>query len=79
MKKKYLVQSTSFLRFILLLSLFVILVIGGFTYRHISNLTDSTEVVVKTYEVNVELERIVSYLRDAESGYRLPGRLQSVN
>ncbi|WP_338357022.1 ATP-binding protein [Yeosuana marina] len=70
MKKKYLVQSTSFLRFILLLSLFVILVIGGFTYRHISNLTDSTEVVIKTYKVNVELEQIVSYLRDAESGYR---------
>ncbi|WP_339917402.1 ATP-binding protein [Yeosuana marina] len=70
MKKKYLVQSTSFLRVILLLSLFVILVIGGFTYRHISNLTDSTEVVIKTYKVNVELEQIVSYLRDAESGYR---------
>ena len=70
MKKKYLFESTSFLRVILLLSLFVILLIGGFTYRHIANLKDSTEVVVKTYKVNVELEHIVSYLRDAESGYR---------
>jgi CHASE3 domain sensor protein len=70
MKKKYLFESTSFLRVILLLSLFVILLIGGFTYRHIANLKDSTEVVVKTYKVNVELEQIVSYLRDAESGYR---------
>ncbi len=70
MKKKYLFQSTSFLRVILVLSLFVILVIGGFTYRHISNLTNSTEIVVKTYKVNVELEQIISDLRDAESGYR---------
>jgi signal transduction histidine kinase/CHASE3 domain sensor protein len=70
MRKKYLFESTSFLRVILLLSLFVILLIGGFTYRHIANLKDSTEVVVKTYKVNVELEHIVSYLRDAESGYR---------
>lgn len=70
MKKKYLFESTSFLRSILLLSLFVILLIGGFTYKHIANLKDSTEVVVKTYKVNVELEHIISYLRDAESGYR---------
>ena len=70
MKKKYLVQSTSFLRVILLLSLFVILLIGGFTYRHIFNLTDSTEEVIKTYKVNFELEQLISYLRDTESGYR---------
>ncbi|PIY11506.1 MAG: histidine kinase [Flavobacteriaceae bacterium CG_4_10_14_3_um_filter_33_47] len=63
-------KSTLFLKIILLLSLFVILVIGGLTFRHISNLTSSTEVVVKTYKVNLELEQIISYLRDAESGYR---------
>ena len=70
MKSKYFFKSSLFLRVILLLSLFVILVIGGFTYRHISNLTNSTEIVVKTYKVNVELEQIISYVRDAESGYR---------
>ena len=70
MKKKYFFKSTLFLRVILLLSLFVILVIGGFTYRHISNLTNSTEIVVKTYKVNVELEQVISYLREAESGYK---------
>ena len=70
MKKEYLFKSSSFLRVILLLSLFVILLIGGFTYRHISNLTNSEEIVVKTYNVNLELEQIVSYLRDAESAHR---------
>ena len=70
MKRNSLFKSTSFLRVVLLLSLFVILLIGGFTYRHISNLTNSEEIVVKTYNVNLELEHIVSYLRDAESAHR---------
>ncbi|GGK27213.1 hypothetical protein GCM10007962_21790 [Yeosuana aromativorans] len=70
MKRNNLFKSTSFLRVVLLLSLFVILLIGGFTYRHISNLTNSEEIVVKTYNVNLELEHIVSYLRDAESAHR---------
>ncbi len=50
--------------------MFVILLIGGFTYKHISNLTNSTKIVVYTYEVNVELERLNSYLIDAESVHR---------
>ena len=70
MKWKTLFNSSLFLRVVLLLSLFVILIIGGLSYRHISNLTNSTEIVVKTYTVNVELEHIISYLRDAESGYK---------
>jgi signal transduction histidine kinase/CHASE3 domain sensor protein len=52
------------------MGLFVILLIGGFTYKHISDLTNSTKIVVGTYEVNVELEQINSYLSDAESGHR---------
>lgn len=70
MENKNLFKSASFLRVILLLSLFVILLIGGFTYQHISNLTNSEGIVVKTYKVNIELEHIVTYLRDAESGHR---------
>ncbi|WP_299667259.1 CHASE3 domain-containing protein [uncultured Polaribacter sp.] len=70
MKKNYFFKSTLFLKVVLLSSLFVILVMGGITYMHISNLTNSTKIVVKTYKVNVELERIISYLREAESDYR---------
>ena len=54
MKIKRLFKSILFVRIILLTSLFVILLIGGFTYKHISNLTNSTKIVVYTYEVNVE-------------------------
>ena len=70
MKNINLFNSSLFLRIILLTSLFIILLIGGYTYKHISNLTNSTEIVVNTYEVNVELEHIISNLRDAESGHR---------
>ena len=70
MKIKNIFKSSLFLRIILLTSLFVILLIGGFTYKHISNLTNSTKIVVYTYEVNVELEQLNSYLSDAESLHR---------
>ena len=70
MESKNLFKSALFLRIVLLVGLFVILLVGGFTYKHISNLTNSTNIVVSTYEVNVELEHINSYLSDAESGHR---------
>uniref|UniRef100_UPI004047D616 CHASE3 domain-containing protein n=1 Tax=Mariniflexile sp. TaxID=1979402 RepID=UPI004047D616 len=63
-------KSALFLRIVFLVSVFLILVIGGFTYKHISNLTDSTKLVVSTYKVNVELEQVISYLKDAENGHR---------
>lgn len=70
MKTKDLFKSVLFLRIVLLLGLFIILLIGGFTYQHISNLTDSTKIVISTYDVSVELEHINSFLGDAESGHR---------
>ena len=70
MEIKNVFKSSLFIKIILLTSLFVILLIGGFTYKHISNLTNSTKIVVYTYEVNVELERLNSYLIDAESVHR---------
>ncbi|QTD39337.1 CHASE3 domain-containing protein [Polaribacter batillariae] len=43
---------------------------GGFAYQHVQKLTKSFEMVEHTYEVNVELEQILSYLKDAETGQR---------
>ncbi|MFG6686318.1 CHASE3 domain-containing protein [Mariniflexile sp. HNIBRBA6329] len=70
MNKLVFTKSALFLRIVFLVSVFLILVIGGFTYRHISNLTNSTKQVVSTYKVNVELEQVISYLKDAENGHR---------
>ncbi|QOD62479.1 CHASE3 domain-containing protein [Polaribacter haliotis] len=43
---------------------------GGFAYQHTQKLVMSFEMVQHTYEVNVELEQILSYLKDAETGQR---------
>jgi len=45
--------------------LFVILCIGGLTYKHIQELNIVSERLQKTYETNVELEQILSYLKDS--------------
>ncbi|MBP0905513.1 CHASE3 domain-containing protein [Mariniflexile gromovii] len=70
MIKRIISKSAIFLRIIFLISVFLILLIGGFTYKHISNLTNSSKLVVTTFKVNVELEKVMSYLKDAENGHR---------
>ncbi|WP_194768418.1 sensor histidine kinase [Tamlana sp. I1] len=49
---------------------FVILLVGGITYRNISDLSQASDLVTHTYKINVELEQIFSYLKDAETGQR---------
>lgn len=67
---KTLSNNISFLRTMLYLSAFVILVVGALTYRSITEVTKSSEMVTHTYKVNVELEQILSNLKDAETGQR---------
>ena len=67
--KNYL-KSELFLRAIFILSLFVILLIGGFTYRHINNLTNSQKLVVQTYNVNLQSKLLASKLIEAENVHK---------
>lgn len=67
MKKQNYFKSELFLKIILIFSLFVILLIGGITFRHVSNLTASQKLLVNTSKVNLQLKLIMSHLRDAES------------
>ncbi|MGB5418913.1 CHASE3 domain-containing protein [Algibacter sp.] len=62
--------SGLFLKTTFFISVFIILVIVGFAYKQLDGLTDSTNVLVTTYRVNVELEQVLSHLKDAESGHR---------
>ncbi|WP_179005434.1 CHASE3 domain-containing protein [Winogradskyella forsetii] len=50
--------------------LFVILCIGGFTYKHIKSLSETSENVNETFTLRIELENIISNLKDAEIGHR---------
>lgn len=63
-------KSSWFVKVVFVVSLFAIIFIAGLGYKHITNLSKSTDLVIHTYKVNVELEQILSYLKDAETGQR---------
>jgi CHASE3 domain sensor protein/nitrogen-specific signal transduction histidine kinase len=70
MKFKALLYSQGFLKIVFGFSLFLILCLGGYSYKHITELSNSFDMVHKTYDVNLELEQILSYMKDAETGQR---------
>ncbi|GGD35573.1 sensor histidine kinase [Flavobacterium orientale] len=63
-------KSTLLLRIAFVISLAVILFTASISYKHIITLNKSRALVIHSYEVQIELERIISYIKDAETGYR---------
>jgi signal transduction histidine kinase/CHASE3 domain sensor protein len=63
-------NSSFFLKNIYLCSLLILIFISAVSYKHSRTITDSAELVTHSYEVRVELEQLMSYLTDAESGKR---------
>tara|TARA_R110000868_G_scaffold37619_4_gene132850 strand:- start:3918 stop:5702 length:1785 start_codon:yes stop_codon:yes gene_type:complete len=63
-------KKSWFIKSIFFICAFIILLIGGFTYVKIRDLSQSSDMLTKTYKVNVALEQIFSYLKDAETGQR---------
>ncbi|MDO1501357.1 CHASE3 domain-containing protein [Winogradskyella maritima] len=70
MNRKAFYKSSWFIRTVFFISLGLIFIIGAIAFKNIKNLTDSSDMVVHTYVVDVELEQILSYLKDAETGQR---------
>ncbi|MDI1317979.1 CHASE3 domain-containing protein [Flavobacterium sp.] len=70
MEIKRIYKSTIFLKIIFVVSIFAIFFISAVTYKHISILNDSSKSVNHSYDVNLELERLFSYLIDSETGQR---------
>ncbi|AJR04678.1 sensor histidine kinase [Siansivirga zeaxanthinifaciens] len=67
---KRLLKSSGFIKTIFYASAFIILVVGGLTYRSMRDLNKASDLVTHTYKINVELEQILSYLKDAETAQR---------
>lgn len=63
-------NSSLFYKILFVLSLSVLLFISSITYKHINNLSNSTNSVVHSYKISLELEQLISYLKDAETGIR---------
>src|SRR5512133_1161040 len=65
------VLSVSFLlKLIFIIALFMLLFISGISYNHTNSLSKSTELLVRSYKIQLELEQLLSYIKDAESGQR---------
>ncbi len=63
-------DKTWLIRSIFFVSAFIILLIGGVTYRYMEDLSESSEILTQTYKINGKLEQVLSYLKDAETGQR---------
>ncbi|MCF6141577.1 CHASE3 domain-containing protein [Flavobacterium sp. K77] len=63
-------KSPLFLKIIFIVSVAVIFFIGGITFKHITVLKKSSHFVTNSHAVNTELERLISYMKDAETGQR---------
>jgi len=59
-----------FHKIIFTISLFIIIFIGAITFKHINNISDSSKLLMHTYEVNLELEHLFSYIKDSENNMR---------
>jgi signal transduction histidine kinase len=70
MKPNSFYKSPVFLKSIFVISIFAIFFISAVTFKHINQLNDSSARVKHSYDVNLELERLFSYLKDSETGQR---------
>ncbi len=60
--------SSFFLKGIFVASLFILIFISGISYNHTIVLTESSELVVHSYKVRIELDQLYSNIKDAETG-----------
>ncbi|MGL2966214.1 sensor histidine kinase [Flavobacterium sp. XGLA_31] len=70
MKLKAIYTSPIFLKSIFVVSIFAIFFISAVTFKHINLLNNTSRWVNRSYDVNLELERLFSYLKDSETGQR---------
>lgn len=63
-------KSSIYHKVIFTISFFIILFIGAITFKHINSITDSSKLLMHTYEVNLELEHLFSYIKDSENSMR---------
>ena len=70
MKLFDLLKSSKVLSGIFIISLLVLIFFANLSYRQVSTINESEKLVIHSYRVNIELELLHSYLKDAEIGQR---------
>lgn len=67
-EKKF--KSPIFHKIIFTISLFILLFIGAISFRHVNNTSNSFKLLMHSYEVNLKLEHLFSYIKDSENSMR---------
>jgi signal transduction histidine kinase len=70
MRTKINVYSSVALRVIFILSVFSLVLISSVSFRHNHNVSESSDLVKHTYQVNIGLEILISQIKDAETNQR---------
>lgn len=63
-------KSSIYHKIIFTISLFILFFIGILTVKHINNISNSSKLLIHTYEVNLELEHLYSHIKGSESSMR---------
>jgi signal transduction histidine kinase len=63
-------NSSGSLRVIFVIAIFILLFLSAIGYKHNQDLNESSKLVMHTYEVNIQLELLLSAMKDAETGQR---------
>jgi signal transduction histidine kinase/CHASE3 domain sensor protein len=69
MNYKTFFRSGFLLKIIFATSLFLLIFISTISYKHTNSLTESTKLLVHSYKMQIELDQLLSYVKDAETGH----------
>lgn len=67
---RYKLDSSRYITIVFIVSLLFLFFIANVSYRQVQSLNASEKLVIHSHEVHNELEQILSYLKDAETGQR---------
>lgn len=70
MNRLQIYKSPLLLKILFILSIAIIFFIGGITFKHLTSLKNSAFSVNKSQEITLELEKLLSSLKDAETAQR---------
>ncbi len=70
MKGMFIFKSPFLLKSIFVIALFVLVFISSVSYKHTISLSESSDLLVHSYKIQIHLEKLLSYLKDAETGQR---------
>ena len=63
-------NSSNLIRIAFIIAIFILIFVSSISYKHNKVLNESSSLVIHTYEINIELERLISNIKDAETGQR---------